>query len=445
MAHQLQRFPRSTPALTLILLLAWLFLPAPSVRAEPAVAIPRTGGGCGPGNVEGWQFQTAAALTVSALGVYDYDVDGLDHDIPVGLYDASCTLVTSVLVPQALVAPLLGEYRYVPIPPIVLPAGQTFRLGALISCGDYSPSIASLDGVVLASGIGSVVGTRKGNTTMLACPNQASSGFGFAPNFIIGPPCGNGILQEGEQCDDGNVDDGDCCSAACLPQNAGAPCPPDDLICTADRCTAAGACEHVPGNAGTACREPAYACDATELCDGDSADCPEDENLPDQAPCPDDMFCNGSESCFEGTCGNGGEPCQDATCDEDADTCVPWTPTVTAVPTAPPTAIDTLTPSPMATEPSPPTSPPTATTTGSPPRTPVPSETPTAPSTPAATCRGDCDGDRAVAINELVIAVTIALGGQPLATCPSLDSSTDGTVEINELIVAVANALDGCA
>ena len=30
------------------------------------------------------------------------------------------------------------------------------------------------------------------------------------------PDCGNGVIQAGEACDDGNVDDGDCCSAICL-------------------------------------------------------------------------------------------------------------------------------------------------------------------------------------------------------------------------------------
>ena len=33
---------------------------------------------------EGWEFQTTAAVTVSALGVYDHHADGLDFAIPVG-------------------------------------------------------------------------------------------------------------------------------------------------------------------------------------------------------------------------------------------------------------------------------------------------------------------------------------------------------------------------
>jgi cysteine-rich repeat protein len=32
--------------------------------------------------------------------------------------------------------------------------------------------------------------------------------------FVVGP-CGNGVVDAGEECDDGNANDGDCCTAAC--------------------------------------------------------------------------------------------------------------------------------------------------------------------------------------------------------------------------------------
>jgi hypothetical protein len=60
-------------------------------------------------------------------------------------------------------------------------------------------------------------------------------------------------------------------------------------------------------------------------------------------------------------------------------------------------------------------------------------------------CVGDCEGDRMVAISELVRGVGIALGAQPLPACPSFDSNGSGAVEVNELVGAVNNALRGCA
>ncbi len=59
-------------------------------------------------------------------------------------------------------------------------------------------------------------------------------------------------------------------------------------------------------------------------------------------------------------------------------------------------------------------------------------------------CAGDCDGDRAVAIDELIRAVTIALGSGAIDDCAAADGNGDGNLVINELIAAVNVALLGC-
>jgi hypothetical protein len=60
-------------------------------------------------------------------------------------------------------------------------------------------------------------------------------------------------------------------------------------------------------------------------------------------------------------------------------------------------------------------------------------------------CVGDCNGDGAVAINELVRGVNIALGNADPSTCSAVDRDGNGAVAINELIAAVNSALGGCA
>jgi hypothetical protein len=62
----------------------------------------------------------------------------------------------------------------------------------------------------------------------------------------------------------------------------------------------------------------------------------------------------------------------------------------------------------------------------------------------AAACTGDCDGDGAVAINEAVRGVNIALGNAPVGDCAQFDANGDGSVAVNELIAAVGAVLDGC-
>lgn len=57
--------------------------------------------------------------------------------------------------------------------------------------------------------------------------------------------CGDGFLDPGEECDDDNTQDGDCCSSVCELEASGSPCPADDTICTIDVCDGAGACEHL--------------------------------------------------------------------------------------------------------------------------------------------------------------------------------------------------------
>ncbi len=61
-----------------------------------------------------------------------------------------------------------------------------------------------------------------------------------------------------------------------------------------------------------------------------------------------------------------------------------------------------------------------------------------------AQCVGDCNDNTAVSINELIVAVNIALGERVVADCQNADPSGDSTVAINELIRCVGSALNGC-
>ena len=60
----------------------------------------------------------------------------------------------------------------------------------------------------------------------------SSDHLGASCEPIVSPVCGNGVPEAGEECDDGNNDDGDGCSADCLLEpSAGIPMvPPSALI-----------------------------------------------------------------------------------------------------------------------------------------------------------------------------------------------------------------------
>ena len=59
-------------------------------------------------------------------------------------------------------------------------------------------------------------------------------------------------------------------------------------------------------------------------------------------------------------------------------------------------------------------------------------------------CAGDCNADGTVSIDELVLAIDVALGARPVSDCESADADHDGTVSVNELVAAVTNAANGC-
>jgi len=59
-------------------------------------------------------------------------------------------------------------------------------------------------------------------------------------------------------------------------------------------------------------------------------------------------------------------------------------------------------------------------------------------------CVGDCDGDGAVSVGNLITGVNISLGRAQLSVCPVFDADGNGSVSVSELIQGVRNALNGC-
>lgn len=115
----------------------------------------------------------------------------------------------------------------------------------------------------------------------------------------LAPACGNGQVQGGEQCDDGNTANGDCCSSTCQFE-------PSTTVCraTAGGCDIAENCTGVsatcPANAlrpnGFTCRAAAGICDLAETCNGSSAACPNDAKSTAVCRAAVDV-CDVAESC----------------------------------------------------------------------------------------------------------------------------------------------------
>jgi cysteine-rich repeat protein len=98
------------------------------------------------------------------------------------------------------------------------------------------------------------------------CSNHGS-------NAALPAECGNGNIEGFEECDDGNLTEGDCCSSNCTVQPA-----------------------------SQLCREAASICDAAEYCDGQSPTCPADQFAANGSPCSDGTICTDDDACLEGVC-----------------------------------------------------------------------------------------------------------------------------------------------
>ncbi|MBN3298997.1 ADAM9 protein, partial [Amia calva] len=110
------------------------------------------------------------------------------------------------------------------------------------------------------------------------------------------PSCGNGLVEQGEQCDCGKPQDctNKCCDAATCKFSKGSACAQG--LC----------CENCQMNvAGTPCRESVNPCDLPEFCLGNSPSCPIDYYIMDGFPCA-----NNTAYCFEGRCQTYDYQCQ---------------------------------------------------------------------------------------------------------------------------------------
>jgi cysteine-rich repeat protein len=107
------------------------------------------------------------------------------------------------------------------------------------------------------------------------------------PTWAQIPPCGDGTLDAGEECDEGPATGApdSCCAIDCTFRPASTPCRDATGECDpADVCSGtSGVCVDVKRT--DVCRPAAGVCDVDEVCDGVASDCPADVFAPGTVEC----------------------------------------------------------------------------------------------------------------------------------------------------------------
>ncbi len=142
-------------------------------------------------------------------------------------------------------------------------------------------------------------------------------------SLVACPGCGDGVVQAGEQCDDGNETGGDCCSAACQLEADGSSCD-DGLFCTVSESCNAGQCGQA---ASRDCSDSDSQC-GQGVCSEAEGQCVADAH-DDGTVCDDGLYCSTNDQCVAGQCTSGGArdcsaldtQCTEGQCSEDEDLC----------------------------------------------------------------------------------------------------------------------------
>ena len=191
--------------------------------------------------------------------------------------------------------------------------GLAPNLGPLAANGGPTETHALLAGSpALDEGAGCNATDQRG----VARPQGPACDIGAVEQIQLPTNCGNGSVDIGEICDDGNVRDGDCCSHLCQYESAGAACS-DGNPCTDDVCDGSGGCgptaNGAPCTDGSVCTLGAETCAGGACVPGAAQTCSDDGNV-----CTNDA-CNPSFGCNHPPAN--GTPCDDGNACTDPDTC----------------------------------------------------------------------------------------------------------------------------
>lgn len=137
----------------------------------------------------GFAFSVTTDMDLVGLGVYDHAGDGLEAPAQVALWVGSATLATlSVVVPGGLEAQQVGDFRFAPVAPLRLQAGQVYVVASYLDGGWASSFGLGQGGSATLDPRLTLLGNRFGDGFFeLVYPGQADgdSGAWLGANLLL--------------------------------------------------------------------------------------------------------------------------------------------------------------------------------------------------------------------------------------------------------------------
>lgn len=133
----------------------------------------------------GSTFTANVNISVTAIGIFDDNLDGLADRYVAGIFDSSGNFLGGTTISSGTVDPLTNQFRYASMTPVSLSAGNTYEVGALYLDGN-DPLIfpGSATGFSTDSNI-TFIKSSYAVGSSLAAPLSSASGDPayFGPNF----------------------------------------------------------------------------------------------------------------------------------------------------------------------------------------------------------------------------------------------------------------------
>jgi Domain of unknown function (DUF4082)/PEP-CTERM motif len=193
-----------------ILLLAVAFSPKGSAASALSYSSLNNSFLDGNNRMVGWQFSVTQEITVSAVGWFDWDQNGLSRSHEVGIWNTTgSTLLTSEVIPSGTSATLDNGFRYMTLStPVALQTGQTYIIAGYDIGASGDPHVwdnflggfnnhvngFAVDArITLSDAVGSLAGSFSFPTGTIGDARNALMG----PNLVIVPEPSTTVLMIG--------------------------------------------------------------------------------------------------------------------------------------------------------------------------------------------------------------------------------------------------------